>query len=498
MNEVLKATDICKSFMGNQVLNKISLSLCEGECLALVGENGAGKSTLMKILSGIYSMDSGTIEIKGKKAEISNPKDAQLLGISIIHQELNLIPNLTVAQNIFLGRERHRKGIINDRQMTQEARKLFEELQVNIDPGAPIAAYTVAEQQIVEIVRVISQNADIIIMDEPTAALSLEETERLFEVIEKLKKAGKAIIYISHRLEEIFRVANRICVLRDGILVKTLTPEAAQVEDVVEAMVGRSIENFYPKQYFPLGEVVFEARNLCSGSRFKDVSFQVRAGEVYGIVGLLGAGQTPLARAIYGLDKLESGEIFLQGEPYIRSKPQKSISRGLGMITEDRKTEGLALRMSIRENVTLSPKAPGHNRMGLIRNQEECALAEESVRKYSVKSESIHQEVMLLSGGNQQKVVLARALATDPKVVIMCEPTRGVDVNGKVEIYRIINYLLEKRKAVILVSSEIPEVLGMSDRVAVLYKGRIVKEMENKGIGQEEIMFYATGGHERG
>ena len=498
MNEVLKATDICKSFMGNQVLNKISLSLSESECLALVGENGAGKSTLMKILSGIYSMDSGTIEIKGQKVTMNNPKDAQKLGVSIIHQELNLIPNLTVAQNIFLGREYRCRGVIDDKRMTAEARKLFDELQVKIDPSAPIVTYTVAEQQIVEIARVISQNADIIIMDEPTAALSLEETQRLFEVIDRLKKAGKAIIYISHRLEEIFHVAKRICVLRDGILVKTLKPEEAKVQDVVEAMAGQSIANFYPKQRFEPGEVVFEAKGLCGGSRFSDISFKVCEGEVYGIVGLLGAGQTPLARSIYGLDSLTAGEVLLNGKPYVHAKPHKSISGGLGMITEDRKTEGLVLRMSIRENVALSPKAPGHSAVGLISSREECALAQESIKKYSIKSESIDQEVILLSGGNQQKVVLARVLATDPKVVIMCEPTRGVDVNGKVEIYRIINYLLERRKAVILVSSEIPEVLGMSDRVAVLYKGRIVQEMENTNVTQEEIMFYATGGHERG
>lgn len=497
LEEVLRATNISKAFMGNKVLHDISLCLYAGECLALVGENGAGKSTLMKILSGIYSMDGGEICINGQPVVISSPKDAQKYGISIIHQELNLIPNLSVAQNIFLGRELQKDGISDDRRMYREAKALFDEMKVSIDPNAPIVSYTVAEQQIVEISRVLSQNADIIIMDEPTAALSVEETTRLFEIIDKLKKAGKSIIYISHRLEEIFRIAERICVLRDGRLVKTLTPQA-QVQEVVEAMAGQSIQDFYPKEHFDPGSVVLKAENLSDGKKFFDINFEVHEGEVYGIAGLLGAGQTQLARSIYGLNRLQTGSIVLNGDPYHHPTPKRSISMGLGMITEDRKTEGLVQRMSIRENATLSPFAPIHGAMGVIRTAKERMLATESVRNYSIKCESIQQEVLLLSGGNQQKVVLARALAPMPKVVIMCEPTRGVDVNGKVEIYRIINELLRQRKAVILVSSEIPEVLGMSDRVAVMYKGRFVFEKARSGLTQEEIMYYATGGHERG
>ncbi len=493
LKELLRADNIWKAFMGNQVLRDVSISLNAGECLALVGENGAGKSTLMKILSGIYKMDQGEIRINGQSVVMNTPKDAQRCGVSIIHQELNLIPNLTVAQNIFLGREPMKMGAIDDKRMYQEAREIFDEMQVNIDPSAPIVSYTVAEQQIVEIARVLSQNADIIIMDEPTAALSIEESERLFAIIEKLKKAGKGIIYISHRLEEIFKVAERICVLRDGRLVKSLTPEA-KMEEVVEAMVGQSIENFYPKHDVAKGNVIFEARDLTDGKKFFDISFNVREGEVYGIVGLLGAGQTQLARAIYGLDKLTGGEIQLNGRPYTHMTPSESIRAQLGMITEDRKSEGLVQRMSIRENMALSPLAPGHNRIGVIRGAEEKAFAEDGVERYSIKCDAIEQEVILLSGGNQQKVVLSRALATDPKVVIMCEPTRGVDVNGKVEIYRIINDLLAKKKAVILVSSEIPEVLGMSDRIAVLYRGKIALETQNRDLTQEQIMFYATGG----
>lgn len=497
MEEVLRVTGVSKSFMGNQVLYDISIELCAGECLAIVGENGAGKSTLMKILAGIYSMDSGDIQINGQHVEITKPKDAQKHGIAIIHQELNLIPNLSVAQNMYLGRELSKGITINDKCMCKEAKAIFDDMQVDIDPSAPIVSYTVAEQQIVEIARVLSQNAEIIIMDEPTAALSMEETERLFEIIDKLKKSGKSIIYISHRLEEIFRVAERIYVLRDGRLVKALT-KTARVEEVVEAMVGQSIQNFYPKERYEHGDVVFSARGLTDGKRFFDISFDVREGEVYGIVGLLGAGQTQLARAIYGLSKLQGGEIVVCGKYYSHPSPRKSIHRNMGMITEDRKEEGLIQRMSIRENIALSPMAPGHNSLGVINSGLEKDMAEKSVEGYNIKCESIGQEVILLSGGNQQKVVLARALATQPKVIIMCEPTRGVDVNGKVEIYRIINNLLSQKKAIILVSSEVPEVLGMSDRIAVLYKGRMAYEHDNIALTQEEIMYYATGGHARG
>lgn len=483
--------------MGNQVLKGVSFELHAGECLALVGENGAGKSTLMKIISGIYTKDAGAILIDGKPANPGNPKEAQRLGISIIHQELNLIPNLTVAQNIYLGRETAWHGIINDKEMNRHVREILNEMQVDIDPTSPVAAYTVAEQQIVEIARVLSQNARIIIMDEPTAALSLEETQRLFAIIEKLKKDGKGIIYISHRLEEIYRVAERICVLRDGHLVDVLSTQTP-VKEVVEAMVGQSIENFYPKQKFPPGEVLLEVQNISDGKNFFDISFTVRSGEVYGLSGLLGAGQTQIARALYGLGHIESGEIFLNGRPYKHPSPHKSIQSGLGMITEDRKLEGLVQRMSIRENMMLSPFSPAHNGLGIIQKGKEHALAEENQQRYGIKAESIHQEVILLSGGNQQKVVFARTLATAPDVIIMCEPTRGVDVNGKVEIYRIINLLLAQRKAIILVSSEIPEALGMSDRIAILYKGRMVKELINNDLNQEEIMFYATGGHAHG
>ncbi len=496
MESLLKASGVCKSFSGNPVLKNVSIELYPGECLALVGENGAGKSTFMKILSGVYKMDSGSIEVKGKPVTISTPGEAQAQGISIMHQELSLIPNLTVAQNIFLGNELLGTLGINDKMMTQKAAEMLDSLGIEIPSDISVMQLTVAQQQLVEIAKILSRNTDIIIMDEPTAALSLEETEKLFAIMERLRKSGKGIIYISHRLEEIYKVAQHICVLRDGQIVNVFTPEVP-VNQVVEAMVGQSIQNYYPKQKTVPGKVVLEVKGLGDGKNYQDVSFSVKEGEVFGIAGLVGAGQIPLARAIYGIGKIKSGEVFLKGEKLERHSPQESISKGMSLITESRKDEGLVLPMSIKENIGLSPWAPMKHAFGIIAEKAEREAAEQSVEDYKIKTDSIDKEVMLLSGGNQQKVVLAMILITSPDVVIMCEPTRGVDVNGKVEIYQIINQLVAKKKAVLLISSEIDEILGMSDRIAVMNKGRIVLQTEEK-ISQETVMYYATGGHARG
>ncbi len=496
MASLLEAEEICKSFSGNAVLKNISLVLNGGECLALVGENGAGKSTLMKIFSGIYKMDSGRMKIQGDPVEVTSPGMAKACGVSIIHQELSLIPNLTVAQNIFLGNEIRGIFGIDDKAMEEKAGELLRELGIAIEPGTSVVQLTVAQQQLVEIAKVLAGNARIIIMDEPTAALSFEETEKLFAIVENLKKNGKGIIYISHRLEEIYRIAERICVLRDGRIIDIFTPEVP-VGRVVEAMVGQSIQNYYPKQKTEPGEVVLEVKGLGDGKHYRDISFTVREGEVFGIAGLVGAGQIPLARGIYGTARVKTGEIFVKGRKMTRHSPKESISGGMALVTENRKEEGLILSMSVKENIGLSPWAPMKYAGGVIDERAERETAEKSVEEYGIKTDSISKEVMLLSGGNQQKVVLAMILVTDPDVVIMCEPTRGVDVNGKVEIYQIINQLLARKKAVLLISSEIPEVLGMSDRIAILNKGQIVRETEEK-LTEEEVMYFATGGHERG
>lgn len=495
---LLRTNHIFKAFMNNTVLNDISIELRSGECLALVGENGAGKSTLMKILTGIYKMDQGEIEIKGKRVEIHSPIEAQKAGIAIIHQELNLIPNLSIAQNIFLGKESIKGGHVDDKAMKMQTADLLERMGIELDPGRSIDTLSVAEQQIVEIVKVLSQNADIIIMDEPTAALSAEETGRLFDIMDELRKAGKGIIYISHRLEEIYRVAQRICVLRDGKVIAECLPKDTPTSAVVEYMVGQTIQNYYPRQAHEKGAVKFQVSGLSDGKNFFDVSFAVREGEVYGIAGLVGAGQTPLARCLYGLENVKEGTFWKDGKEMKITSPGTSIREGIGLVTENRKEEGLILPMKIKENIGLSPWSPVCKMRGIISKNKEEQMARESIDAYSIKAESIFQEVVLLSGGNQQKVVLAKVLSTSPQVVIFCEPTRGVDVNGKVDIYNIMNQLLEQKKAVILISSEIPEIIGMSDRIGIMYKGRIVKEMTNENVKQEDIMFYAAGGYTHG
>jgi len=493
---LLEVHNISKSFMENVVLDDVSISLKSGECLALLGENGAGKSTLIKIITGIYQKDNGKIFLNGSEVEINNPYDAEKNGISVIHQELNLIPNLTVAQNIYFGREPTNKMQINEKIMNEKADVFLKDLGVNIDPKAELVHLSIAEKQLVEIAKALSQNADIIIMDEPTAALSKKEANTLFTIIENLKNAGKGIIYISHRLDEIFKIAHRICVLRDGNLVKNVSVSAdVDVNDIVESMVGKHIENYHPKKSFSLGSTALKVHNLSDNKNYYGINFEVRQGEVLGIAGLVGAGQVSMARSIYGLSKFEDGEILFNNKKYSNPTPSDSIYRGMGFISEDRRDEGLILKMNIRENIALSPWAPGSSKIGIINNTVETDLATQSVKDYGIVSENISQEVILLSGGNQQKVSLSKVLSTNPTMIIMCEPTRGVDVNGKVDIYNIMNNLLEKNAAILLISSDIPEVLGMSDRIVVMYNGRITYETKNSDfITEELIMYYATGG----
>lgn len=498
MEVLLKANHICKSFMKNNVLNDISIELHKGECLALVGENGAGKSTLMKILTGIYKMDSGEIIIKDKKVEINSPICAQKFGIAIVHQEFNLIPNLSIAQNIFLGKEPLKNGCVDDKEMIKKTEELLNKLGIKMNPRQNIDTLSVAEQQIVEIVKVLSTNADVVIFDEPTAALTSEETGRLFEIMDELRRNGKGLIYISHRLTEIYRVAQRICVLRDGKVIADCSPENTSVEEVVEYMVGQTIQNYYPKEKHELGNIKLSISHLSDGKNFFDISFHVKEGEIYGIVGLVGAGQTALAKSLYGLNNIKEGTLSIDEKSIKINNPGSSIQNGIGLVTENRKTEGLILTMKIKENIGLSPWAPVCKRKGIISKSFEGKLAEQSIKEYGIKTDSINKEVVLLSGGNQQKVVLSKVLSTSPEIVILCEPTRGVDVHGKVDIYNIINQLLIEKKAVILISSEISEIIGMSDRIGIMYKGRIVKEFKNENITQEDIMVYATGGYIHG
>lgn len=491
---LLETQNIRKSFMGHVALGDVSFSLRGGECLALVGENGAGKSTLMKILSGVYKRDHGLIKVKGQEVQISDPKAAQRLGISIIHQELQLIPDLTVYENIFLGREPGKAGVINDTKMIRQARELLDSIEVDIDPKSLVRQLTIAEQQVVEISKALSQNADIIIMDEPTASLSLTEVQQLFGIIHRLKAEGKGIIYISHRLEELRVIAERICVLRDGTLVKEL-PCDAEVDEIIEHMVGRKITNLYPELNPQIGKCLLEAENLSDNQMLSDVSLQVREGEVVGVSGLMGSGQIQLARALYGLTKKIKGEIKIEGMSYKNPTPQKSIALGIGLVSEDRKDEGLVLGMSIASNTTLSNLRPALNRFRMIDSRKENRIADQYRGKLKIKSVNSMQEAILLSGGNQQKVVLAKVMLTNPKIIIMCEPTRGVDVNAKVEIYNLIDQFVREKKGILLISSELPEILGLSHRVLVMDKGRVVAEFPHQEATQEKIMYYATGGN---
>jgi ribose transport system ATP-binding protein len=492
---LLKTISIKKSFMDNVALGNISMCLYSGECLALVGENGAGKSTLMKILSGVYRKDEGEIYIKGKPIDITNPKLAQTLGISIIHQEFNLIPELTVAENIFLGREKTKGFIINDTDIYNETQKLLEYVNVSINPRSLIRELTIAEKQITEILKALSLNADIIIMDEPTASLNLNEVNKLFQIIHKLKSEGKGVIYISHRLEELKTISDRIAVLRDGVLVKELDKEA-DIDTIIEYMVGRKIENLYPEVNIDIGRTILEVHNLSGAGNLKNINLSVKEGEIVGISGLMGSGQTQLARCLYGMTEITEGDIIIRGKKSSKKiSPKRSIENGVVLISEDRKDEGLILGMSIANNVTLSNLKLVSNRAQFINSQKEISTAEDYTNQLKIKSRNSLQEVMLLSGGNQQKVVFAKVLFSGPEVIIMCEPTRGVDVNAKVEIYKLINEFVKEKKAVILISSELPEVLGLSNRVLVMYNGEIVKELRGKEeMTQEKVMYYATGG----
>ncbi|EGO62845.1 putative sugar ABC transporter ATPase [Acetonema longum DSM 6540] len=491
---LLNMTGIAKTFPGVKALQDVELSLQAGEIHALLGENGAGKSTLMKILSGVYSKDAGEIRINGAPAEISDPRAAADLGISIIHQELNLIPGLTVMENIFLGREPSRKlGFIDWDEMERRTSGLLAELGTAISPEDLVADLSIGEQQMVEIAKALSYKTKILIMDEPTAALTDRETERLFAIIRQLAAAGAGIIYISHRMEELFALSNRITVLRDGSYIGTVETKTAAFDQLIRMMVGRDVTVRFPKQTVPIGQEVLRVENLSRHQVLHDVSFAVRAGEIVGFAGLMGAGRTELARAIFGVDRLDSGTIYVQGEKCTITGPADAIKAGIGLITEDRKSQGLILSLSVGKNITLA-SLDQYSSGGFISSDREGEAIAANIDKLKIRTPGAGQLVKNLSGGNQQKVVIAKWLATQPKVLIMDEPTRGVDVGAKAEIYSIMNMLTEAGVGIVMISSELPEILGMSDRVVVMSQGRIAGELAITDATQEKIMAYAAGG----
>ncbi|OPJ57030.1 ribose ABC transporter ATP-binding protein RbsA [Alkalithermobacter paradoxus] len=490
---ILEMVGISKIFPGVKALDGVNLKLHEGKVMALLGENGAGKSTLMKILSGVYTKDEGEIFYKGEKNEIKGPKDAQDKGIAIIHQELNLIPYLTIGENIFLGREPvNRFGKIDWNKLYTDSKNLLEKLGISRNPKEVLGNLSIGEQQMVEIAKALSLDAKIIIMDEPTDALTDKETESLFKVINELKSENKAIVYISHRLKEIFEICDEITVLRDGKYVGDEKVCNINEDRIIEMMVGRKLTEQFPKVNVQVNETVLEVKNL-TNKHVKNISFKVREGEILGISGLMGSGRTELAKTIYGSIKKDAGDIYIRGKKIDINCPKSAIKAGIAYVCEDRKSEGLILGLSVKENMTISSLDKLKGKLLTIDKSKESKEVESYINKMSIKTPSMNQIIKNLSGGNQQKVAISKALMTDPKVLILDEPTRGVDVGAKKEIYDLINKFKKEGKAVIMISSEMPEILGMSDRILVLHEGKMSGEFNISDASQEKIMKSAVG-----
>lgn len=490
-DDLVRVEHIFKSFAGVVALRDVSFSLGKGEVHALLGENGAGKSTLVKIISGVYTRDAGELWIKGEKIEALTPHTAQARGIAIIHQELNLCPHLTVAENIFLGREFTTAGVTNTRRINDEARKLLAQLAVDIEPDTLVRELQVSKQQMVEICKTLSTNAEIIIMDEPTSALTEKEIEELFRVIASLKAQGKGIIYISHRLEELSKIVDKVTILRDGQFVRSMDFAATTLPEIISLMVGRTLNEKFPRIAVEAGPTIFQVKGLSSPSGVKDASFEVRKGEIVAFAGLMGAGRTELVRAVFGADKKDAGEIFIQGKQVAVREPADAIRAGLFCVPEDRKKDGLCVRMTVAENLTL-PSLDLASLRGILSRRKEGLQAKRMIDNLKIKTPSVDQYARNLSGGNQQKVVVGKWLMRDAKIVIFDEPTRGIDVAAKIEIYAIMNDLKRRGVGVMFVSSELPEVIGMSDRVIVMCGGRITATLETAKTSQEEILKYAT------
>jgi len=492
--ELVRAENINKAFSGVAALKDAQFSLFQGEVHALLGENGAGKSTLMKIISGVYTRDSGDIYIQGKKIhQHLTPHSAQGLGIGIIHQELNLCPHLTVAENIFLNREYTAAGFLKTGRQKKEAEKFLRYLNLDIDPDTPVRNLPVPKQQMVEICKTLSMDAKIIIMDEPTSALSEKEIDDLFRVIAQLKAEGRGIIYISHRLEELSRIADRCTILRDGFYVKTMNFSQTNLQEIISLMVGRSLTEKFPRVEVERGEKILEVKNLSSshGAGVKNVSFNLYRGEILAFAGLMGAGRTELVRAMSGADRMSQGEVFIEGNPVKVRSPRNTIAEGFFCAPEDRKRDGLCIKMSLAENITL-PSLDAISHFGVISRRLEVKKTVEMVKNLKIRTSGVDQYVRTLSGGNQQKVVVGKWLMRQARILVFDEPTRGIDVGSKVEIYNIINDLKKAGIGVMIVSSELPEVLGMSDRILVMAGGRITAELVTRETNQEEIIKYAT------
>jgi ribose transport system ATP-binding protein len=489
---MVELKSISKEFPGVKALDDVSFRLKQGEVHALLGENGAGKSTLMKILCGIYERDKGDFLVDGNRIETMTPKLAQELGIAIIHQELNMCSHLTVAENMFLAREDIKYGFINQKVMNDRARKILEKLKLDIDPEIVVGRLPVSKQQMVEIAKALSSDAKILIMDEPTSALTEREIKELFRIIRELKSEGKGIVYISHRLDELKEITDRITILRDGKFVITMNYSETTIPEIISYMVGREIKEKYPRVECKKGKKILEVKNLNAKNFVKDIGFDLYAGEIIGFAGLMGAGRTELVRAIFGVDHIDSGDIFLDGERIIIKSPVDAIKAGIVCAPEDRKKEGLCTALTIRENVGLANLDHICNKIGMVSSKKEADLTMKAIQELKIKTPSISQDVKNLSGGNQQKIVVGKWLVRKARVVIFDEPTRGIDVAAKVEIYNLMNRLKEEGIGVLFVSSELPEILGMSDKVIVMCDGRITGTIDIKDATQDKILRLAT------
>lgn len=493
---ILKMSNIHKSFPGVYALKEAELELAAGEVHALLGENGAGKSTLIKVLGGIYQPDQGEIYFKGERVSINNVLDAQARGISIIHQEICLVPYMTVAENFFLGRETNKEKSlfksVNDQTMNQEAQQILNQLGLDIRANQMVASLSIAKQQMVEVAKSLLKESNIIVMDEPTASLSEKEVDILFDMIKKLKSKGISIIYISHRMEELFRICDRVTVMRDGEYIGARVIKETKKDELITMMVGRELKDLYIKEAHKIGKTVLEIRGL-SNNKLREISLQLYKGELLGISGLMGSGRSELARAIFGIDAIDAGDILLEGERIKINSPLESMKNGIVLVPENRKEEGLILIQEVGFNITL-PIINQFDKGYMLDEDKENNIIEDYIAKLNIKTPSSSQTVGNLSGGNQQKIVIAKWLATNPKVLILDEPTKGVDVGSKGEIYGIMTHLTKMGVSIIMISSELPEIINMSDRVLVMHEGKISGELQRDELDQQKIMRLATGG----
>ncbi|NIE53113.1 sugar ABC transporter ATP-binding protein [Pantoea sp. Ap-870] len=488
----LEAEGISKFFPGVKALDNVSLRIKPGSVHALMGENGAGKSTLMKCLIGMYRPDKGTIRIKGEPVQFQDTMDALRSGISMIHQELNLVPYMTVAENIWLGREPMKYGFVDHGKLNQQTQELLNKLNIRLKADLLVGELSIASQQMVEIAKAVSWNSDIVIMDEPTSALTETEVAHLFTIIRDLRAQGKAIIYISHKMDEIFAITDEISIFRDGTWVGSNSTTAFTRQSLITQMVGRELTQLFPKFNSAIGEEVLTVRNLTCKDRFTDVSFSVRKGEILGVAGLVGAGRSEVMESLFGMESFDTGEVLIDGVPVKIDSPSTAIEKGMAFLTEDRKKSGLFLMLSVLENMSIVNMPDYIGKSGFVSHMKMAQDCMEQIRKLNIKTPTMDQIINNLSGGNQQKVLIARWLLAQPKILILDEPTRGIDVGAKAEIYRLISELANRGVAIIMVSSELPEILGMSDRVMVMHGGRITGILDKEEADQETILSLAS------